>query len=103
MLKQVAYLHQLKKYERRLNKHHIHIAHFIPGRIRLKSDLWKQNENLLQGLMNVIKDEPYVQSVEYVTITGSLVIEFVLKEHPPLEQIEQWMDRLLSAQVCINR
>ncbi|MFC3882489.1 HMA2 domain-containing protein [Bacillus songklensis] len=102
MLKQVAYLHQLKKYERCLNKHHIQIAHFIPGRIRLKSDLWKQNERLLQELMDVIKSEPYVQSVEYVTITGSMVIEFTLKDNPPIEQIDQWVNLLLSTHAYIR-
>lgn len=102
MLKQVAYMHQLKKCERRLNKHHIYIAHFIPGRIRLKSELWKQNEGLLQSLMNVIKEEPYVQSVEYVTITGSMVIEFTFKENPPAEQIEQWVNVLLNTHTYIR-
>ena len=38
MIKEAIYFKQLKKYERRLNRNQIEIAHFIPGRIRLKSE-----------------------------------------------------------------
>ena len=48
MIKEAIYLNQLKKYERRLNRNQIEIAHFIPGRIRLKSEIWKHNKRFLQ-------------------------------------------------------
>lgn len=98
MLAQMTYIHKLKKCEKRLKHHQIMIAHFIPGRIRLKSQLWKQNEGLLEHLLNVMKEQPFVMSVEYVTITGSMVIEFTLKENPQIDQVEKWVDLLLQQQ-----
>ncbi|KAA9030615.1 HMA2 domain-containing protein [Niallia endozanthoxylica] len=96
MLKEALYFQQLKKYERRLNIHHIRIVHFIPGRIRLKSELWKQNEPLLQKVEAVIKKEPFVKKISFEVFTGSLVIEFQLKEPPPLEIVKLWVERIIK-------
>ena len=73
MIKEAIYFKQLKKYERRLNRNQIEIAHFIPGRIRLKSERWKHNEHFLQKLKTVIEKEPFVNRVNFEVLTGSLL------------------------------
>ncbi|PHF64082.1 metal ABC transporter ATPase, partial [Priestia aryabhattai] len=36
----------MKHVERKLHKLQIDLVHFIPGRIRLRSTVWKENEKL---------------------------------------------------------
>ena len=96
MLKESLYLNQLKKYERRLNRNQIEIAHFIPGRIRLKSELWKQNKRFLQNVQTVIKTEPYVRRINFEEVTGSLVIEFQFNEMPSIERVNLWVEQILQ-------
>ena len=96
MLKESLYLNQLKKYERRLNRNQIEIAYFIPGRIRLKSELWKQNKRFLQNVQTVIKTEPYVRRINFEEVTGSLVIEFQFNEMPSIERVNLWVEQILQ-------
>ncbi|MFZ0446580.1 MAG: HMA2 domain-containing protein [Bacillus sp. (in: firmicutes)] len=102
MLKEALYLNQLKKYERRLNRNQIEIAHFIPGRIRLKSELWKQNKQFSQHVQTVIKKEPYVCRINCEEVTGSLVIEFQFKEMPSIERVNMWVEQILQVHKIVD-
>ena len=94
MLDKAIYLHQLKKIERKLNRFDIQIIHFIPGRIRLKSILWMNDKALLELLKNRIKQEPIINSVDYNTVSGSMVIEFSKEENIPLSSINKWIEEM---------
>ena len=97
MLDKAIYLHQLKKIERKLNRFNIQIVHFIPGRIRLKSVLWMNDEALLELLKNRIKQEPIIRSVDYNPVSGSIVIEFRKEENITLSSINSWIEEMIDA------
>ena len=101
MIKEALYLKQLKKYERKLNRNQIEIAHFIPGRIRLKSEIWKHNEHILQELQTVIEKEPYVNRINFEVVTGSLLIEFQFKEMPTIENVHLWVEQILQIHTVV--
>ena len=94
MLDKAIYLHQLKKIERKLNRFDIQIIHFIPGRIRLKSIRWMNDEALLEVLKNRIKQEPIINSVDYNTVSGSMVIEYSKEVNIPLCSINRWIEEM---------
>ena len=96
MLIGLLYFNQLKKYERKLNRNQIEVVHFIPGRIRLKSELWKQNKRFSRNVQTVIKGEPYVRRINFEEVTGSLVIEFQFKEMPSIERVNLWVEQILQ-------
>ena len=100
MIKEAIYFKQLKKYERRLNRNQIEIAHFIPGRIRLKSERWKHNERFLQKVKTVIEKEPFVNRVNFEVVTGSLLIEFQFKEMPAIENVHSWVGTNITDAYC---
>ncbi len=102
MIKEAIYFKQLKKYERRLNRNQIEIAHFIPGRIRLKSERWKHNEHFLQKLKTVIEKEPFVNRVNFEVLTGSLLIEFQFKEMPAIENVHLWVEQILQIHTVVK-
>lgn len=97
MLDKAIYLHYFKKIERKLNQFDIQIAHFIPGRIRLKSTRWMNNEALLEFLKKEIMTEPIIHSVNYNSISGSMIIEFRDDENIPLSTINRWVDNIIGA------
>ena len=102
MIKEVIYFKQLKKYERTLNTNQIEIAHFIPGRIRLKSERWKQNERFLKEVKTVMEKEPFVHRTNFEVVTGSLLIEFQFKEMPAIEKVHLWVEQILQMHTVVE-
>ncbi len=48
----------MKHAERKLHKLQIDLVHFIPGRIRLRSTVWKENEKLVELIILNLKSQP---------------------------------------------
>jgi hypothetical protein len=80
----------LKKIQRLLNNNQIEINHYLVGRIRLKSPLWKNNSTSLDLLMRELKNEKRINSISYTKETGSLLVTF---DPSPVseKQIENWV------------
>lgn len=63
-----------------LESHGIVVAHFIPGRVRLRARLLKGNQVLAQTIIERFGIIKGVKAVEANHLTGSLVIAYNLAE-----------------------
>jgi Heavy metal associated domain 2 len=71
--------------------HHGHIAHHVPGRLRLKIPSAKGDLGLLQQIEDAATRLPEVERVEIKPSTGSVVIEY------RADQAGSFASRVLSA------
>ncbi len=81
MTNKLAVREQLLRWGRGLLEGHgIMIAHFIPGRVRLKAQSLKGNPALAQAIVDRFGVIKGVEAVEANHLTGSLVIAYNLAE-----------------------
>jgi len=57
-----------------LNADDVHIAHFLPGRVRIKAGALKGNPDQARQLTAAFTAVPGVKSIECNTLTGSALI-----------------------------
>jgi hypothetical protein len=75
-----------------LIKNQIKIVHYMPGRIRLKSPIWK-NQDVINSLVDELEKESKILSVVYTKETGSLLIQFDKSPVEDYSQIELWLKK----------
>ncbi|EKN69072.1 hypothetical protein BABA_11601 [Neobacillus bataviensis LMG 21833] len=96
MLHKVKELQLANRMKKVLKRHGIEIAHQIPGRIRLKSPVWRNNPQMVNPLIQQFKNETRIFSIEYTAETGSLLINY---DHSPVDhvmQLEAWVEKIES-------
>ncbi|HYW36192.1 MAG TPA: hypothetical protein VE868_12340 [Balneolaceae bacterium] len=54
----------------------ISIPHFIPGRIRVRIQQLKDNDELAENIRNYTSEMEFVEKLEINTLTGSVLIEY---------------------------
>ncbi|MGE8205663.1 HMA2 domain-containing protein [Heyndrickxia sp. NPDC080065] len=94
MLKKVSEFLVKKEVERKLNKYNIALVHFIPGRIRLKSNEWKINESLITKITKQLEKEPFIFSIHFTKETGSLLVTYDSNFVEVSHGMEQWLQLL---------
>lgn len=90
-IKEYLFLSQIK---RKLEKYHIDLIHFIPGRIRLQSNRWKTDSALLEKLVKKLQAKPMVVSVESTRLTGSLLIIYNPSYITSMRELDSWFQVL---------
>ncbi|QHE51552.1 HMA2 domain-containing protein [Pontibacillus sp. HMF3514] len=96
MLYEVKKLLLTRRIKDLLEKNQITILHYIPGRVRLCSPLWKQHPEIITRLIFECKNENRIRSVTYSNETGSLLVKFDATPVTDLYQIEMWIETLGS-------
>lgn len=59
-----------------LNADDVHIAHFLPGRVRIKAAALKGNPGQAEQLSAAFRAVPGVKSIDCNTLTGSALIQY---------------------------
>ncbi|MGE7768317.1 HMA2 domain-containing protein [Peribacillus sp. NPDC096540] len=80
----------MKHVERKLGKYGIQLVHFIPGRIRLQSAEWKENDNLVDKITKKLQAQPFVFFIQSTKETGSLVITYDASYITNMKELEAW-------------
>ncbi|MEI2428136.1 HMA2 domain-containing protein, partial [Priestia megaterium] len=80
----------MKFAEKKLNKLQINLVHFIPGRMRLRSTIWKDNSNLVELIILNLKSQPLVYDAVFTPDTGSLLITYKASHITNNKEIEEW-------------
>lgn len=65
-------------------KHHARIAHYVPGRMRLKVPNGKGDDILLEEIRQALAIVPGIHDVEINGATGSVTIHYCTDTHPEL-------------------
>lgn len=76
MLEQIQNKIASKKVEALLKKHGLQVKHFLPGRIRIAMPNWQANEAKVLSLIEEMKNDPDITSVEFTKETGTVLIYF---------------------------
>ncbi|MCM3769019.1 HMA2 domain-containing protein [Priestia aryabhattai] len=80
----------MKYVERKLHKLQINLVHFIPGRIRLRSTVWKENKRLVELIISNLKSQVLVYDALFTPDTGSLLITYNASHMTNNKEIEEW-------------
>ncbi|MFP7733369.1 HMA2 domain-containing protein [Priestia aryabhattai] len=80
----------MKYVERKLHKLQINLVHFIPGRIRLRSIVWKENKKLVELIILNLKSQVLVYDAVFTPDTGSLLITYNVSHMTNNKEIEEW-------------
>ncbi len=80
----------MKHVERKLYKLQIDLVHFIPGRIRIRSNVWKENNKLVELIILNLKSQPLVYDAVFTPDTGSLLITYTASHMTNNKEIEEW-------------
>ncbi|WP_320519530.1 HMA2 domain-containing protein [Priestia megaterium] len=80
----------MKYVERKLHKLQINLVHFIPGRIRLRSTVWKENKRLVELIISNLKSQILVYDALFTPDTGSLLITYNASHMTNNKEIEEW-------------
>ncbi len=80
----------MKYVERKLHKLQIDLVHFIPGRIRLRSTVWKENKRLVELIISNLKSQVLVYDALFTPDTGSLLITYNASHMTNNKEIEEW-------------
>lgn len=59
-----------------LERYQVEVLHHTPGRVRVRIKNWKDNRSLLKNLMEDIRLDPAVESLEFTEETGSILIHY---------------------------
>jgi hypothetical protein len=60
-------------------KHTVRVAHHHPGRVRIRSNAF-QGEGSADGVVEALRRDPAIESVEHSPITGSVLVRYVPAE-----------------------
>ena len=79
-----------KNIEKALAPYGIQLVHFIPGRLRIKLNGWKEREVLLASLIEELKMDKSVRSIQFTKETGTALIYY---DHSSVneETLKRWM------------
>jgi hypothetical protein len=80
----------MKYVERKLHKLQINLVHFIPGRIRLRSTVWKENKKLVELIILNLKSQVLVYDAVFTPDTGGLLITYNASHMTNNKEIEEW-------------
>ena len=80
----------MKHVERKLYKLQIDLVHFIPGRIRIRSNVWQENNKLVELIILNLKSQPLVYDAVFTPDTGSLLITYKASHMTNNKEIEEW-------------
>ncbi|MEI2438894.1 metal ABC transporter ATPase, partial [Priestia megaterium] len=80
----------MKFAEKKLNKLQIKLVHFIPGIMRVRSTIWKDNSNLVELIILNLKSQPLVYDAVFTPDTGSLLITYKASHITNNKEIEEW-------------
>lgn len=82
----------LSHVEKRLRKYNIQLVHFVPGRLRLKSSLWKEEDDLIHILVCKLKEQVLVYDAQFTKETGSLLITYDASHVGDMRELQSWFD-----------
>lgn len=94
MLNKIKELQLANRINKILKRHAIEVAHYIPGRIRLKSLYWKNNHIVVDYLIDHFKKENRIISIQYTSETGSLLITYDCSPVDNVKQLEAWVEQI---------
>ncbi|PLR95524.1 HMA2 domain-containing protein [Bacillus sp. T33-2] len=103
MLNKLQELRFVNRINKILKKNCIEIAHFIPGRIRLRSTLWKNNAFQVKQIISHFENESRIVSIQYSPETGSLLINYDCSPVDSVAQIELWVEQIERLSLKVNR
>jgi hypothetical protein len=83
-----------KRINHLLENHQIRILHYLPGRIRLGSPLWKNESSTLNYLIEELKSEKRIYSISYTKETGSILVTYDATPVYDVNQIQIWFRKL---------
>ncbi|SDN51334.1 HMA2 domain-containing protein [Bacillus sp. OK048] len=94
MLGKVTVLLFLKHVRNKLSKYNINLVHFIQGRIRLQSDTWIVNKDLIHMIVKLMNRELFIYQVKFTRETGSLLITYDTAYLTTLDEMDSWFSIL---------
>lgn len=65
-------------------KHSAKVAHHVPGRMRLKLDTAKGNDELLAEIRQTLVNVPGIHDIQINAATGSVTVHYAADAHPEL-------------------
>lgn len=90
MISKITEKMMMKHVEKNLGKYEIKLMHFIPGRIRLQSFIWKHNGLLINTIIAQLKEQILVYDVQFTKSTGSLLITYDASHVTDMRELESW-------------
>lgn len=79
------------KINKLLSQYGVKVLHRTPGRVRLKIEGWQQHEELFQKLLQEVKEDAAVESVQFTAETGSILIYYMENAHKDHETQQRWL------------
>ncbi len=83
-----------KKIQSALTKYDIELKHFLPGRVRVQVLHWKEREQILQTLLDDIRNDQSIYSVEFTSESGSVLIHYDYEASKLQETQKRWLSVL---------
>ncbi|MED4351942.1 hypothetical protein P9265_06275 [Schinkia azotoformans] len=80
-----------KRIESLLRKYGIQVKHSLPGRIRLGFPGWKEREEKVLRLIEEMKLDPDIASIEFTKETGSALIYFNQNSDNQSNSFNRWL------------
>ena len=87
-LKELAIRHKLSSL---LERYHVELKHYIPGRLRVVIRNWHTNADQIMMLVEDLKTDPDVNSIEFTKETGSVLIHFNPEAVENRQAIDRWI------------
>ena len=90
MLQQMKEMIVRKNLEKTLSLYGIQIVHFIPGRLRVKLHDWRRREGVLASLIDELRMDKSIASVQFTKETGTALIHY---DHSSIneETVQRWV------------
>ncbi|RBW68761.1 HMA2 domain-containing protein [Bacillus taeanensis] len=86
---------KLAIYARKIGKkYQITLKHWMPGRIRLTSPLWKNNSSLMTHIITRLNAHTEIYHTAFTKETGSLLIEYKASVHHDENELIEWITLL---------
>jgi hypothetical protein len=83
-----------KRINHLLETNQITIIHYLPGRIRLGSPMWKNDSSTLNYLIEELKTEKRIHSITYTKATGSILVTYDTTPVSDTNQFQIWFRKL---------
>ncbi|APH04861.1 HMA2 domain-containing protein [Bacillus weihaiensis] len=79
------------KIEKLLKKYEIIVKHYLPGRIRLGFSEWEEKSESVITMLDELRKDPDIYSIEFTKETGSVLILFNKEEMNNRSTLERWL------------
>lgn len=76
MMEKIQKMVASKKTQFFLSQYGIELKHFLPGRVRIGIPNWRTQEEKLYNLINELRADPDITSVEFTETSGTALIYF---------------------------